>query len=295
MAASPIRPVLVAALAALAAVPAAAAADEPVASSARGTGVVADAGYAAWRADDGRVVLRAGDRAPRTTSLRPPASAVLDVGARRGGGGAQLVWAQDCSLRSGRCAVRSALLRGSGALTSRVVARIPYRGGGSPAVAVDGSKLAYAVHGTTGSGRARSDCDVPYARTLPSGAARRLDRGHCARISQLDVGDGHVAVLAHPAIRYGSGATEARVVRYAGGPSRTLQREAQGEESNYIGSIALDGGALYTARGGIRQPNAFTRIRLATRARADARAFVDLEGAFARDRGRTYYLQSVGF
>jgi hypothetical protein len=271
-------------------------ADETVGASAHGTAIVADAGYAVWRANDGHVVVRAGGGAARETPLKPPASAILDVGARTGGG-AQLLWAEGCSTRSGSCAVRGGKLTGAGVVHVGVLAHIPYRGGGSPAVAIDGSRLAYAVHGTTGSGKKKSACDVPYVRTLSGrgSSTRKLDRGHCAAIAQLDVGDGYVAILAHPAVTYGSGATEARVVKVGGGHSRTLQREAQGEESNYIGAISLDRGALYTARGGIRQGNVFTRIRLAGGTRSDVRAFVDLEGAFARDRGRDYYAQTESY
>ncbi|MCW2982828.1 MAG: hypothetical protein JWR63_398, partial [Conexibacter sp.] len=274
-------------------------ADEPVGTTSHGTAIVADAGYAAWRGDDGHLVIRAGAAAPRTTDLTPPAGAIFDVGTRRGGGGGQVVWTEGCSARAGSCAVRGAQLTSaavaSGRLATRVIAHIAYRGGGAPALAVDGSRLAYAVHGTTGSAKTRSACDVPYVRTLGGGAARRLDRGHCAALAQLDLGDGYVALLAHPAIRYGTGASEARVVKAAGGTSRTLQREAEGEESNYLGSVALDRGALYTARGGIRQANVFTRWSLGTRTRSDARAFVNLQGAFARDRGRDYYLQSTNY
>jgi hypothetical protein len=271
-----------------------ASADEPVGASAQGTPIVADAGYAAWRGDDGRIVIRAGDGAPRVTNLRPPASSIFDVGVGPGGDGAQLVYTEGCSTRSHACTVRSAALRSSGTLSTRVVAHISYRGGGSPAIAAYGSRLIYAVHGTTGRGRTASACDVPYVRT-GTGTPRRLDRGHCSAISQLDGGDGYVALLAHPGIRSGSGATEARVIKVTGGPSRTLQREAQGEESNYIGAVAIDREALYTARGGIRQANVFARIQLGSRARSDARAFVSLEGAFARDRGRNFYAQAVGF
>ncbi|MES1193431.1 MAG: hypothetical protein ABUM26_03840, partial [Solirubrobacterales bacterium] len=277
-----------AAVLALAVGPPATLADEPLGSSARGTAIVADAGYAVWRADDGRLVVRAGHGRPQTTSLKPPAGTTFDVGVRAGGNGAQLIWIDGCSTRSGSCAVRGGQLISSGLRQPRVIARIPYRrGGGSPAVAIDGSRLAYAVHGTTGSGKRKSACDVPYIRTLSArgSSTRKLDRGHCGAISQLDVGGGYVAILAHPAVTYGSGATEARVVKVGGGRSRTLQREAQGEESNYIGAVSLDGGALYTARGGIRQANVFTRIRLSSRARTDVRAFVNLAGAFARDRG----------
>jgi hypothetical protein len=272
-------------------------ADEPVGASAHGTAIVADASHAVWRGDDGRLVVRVGSGPPQIASVKPPASAIFDVGARAGVGGAQLVWTEGCSTRSGTCRVRGAQLVGSGVRSVRLIAHIPYRGGGSPAVAIDGSRLAYAVHGTTGSGKQRSACDVPYVRTLSShgSSTRKLDRGHCGAISQLDIGDGYVAILAHPAVTYGSGATEARVVKAGGGRSRTLQREAQGEESNFIGAIALDGGALYTARGGIRQANVFTRIRLGSGTRTDTRAFVNLAGAFARDHGKDYYAQTVSF
>ncbi|MCW2994731.1 MAG: hypothetical protein JWQ18_2226, partial [Conexibacter sp.] len=271
-------------------------ADAPVGSSAAGTGIVADAGYAAWRADDGHVVLRTAGGEQVPTKLTPPKSAILDVGADPEWD-AQLVWAESCSLRKRTCIVRSASLSPAGVEQVRGIARIPYRGGGSPAVAIDGKRLAYAVHGTTGSGKRKSACDVPYVLTVsPRGRSpRKLDRGHCAAISQLDVGDGSVAILAHPAVQYGTGATEARVVKAGGGHSRTLQREAQGEESNYLGAVSLDRGSLYTARGGIRQANAFTRIVLASGRRTDARAFVNLEGSFARDGGRDYYAQTVGY
>lgn len=272
-------------------------ADEPLGSSARGTAIVADAGYAVWRADDGRLVVRAGRGHPQATALKPPVSAVFDVGKHAGGVGAQLIWTEGCSTRSGTCTVRGGRLQSSGIHPPRVIARIPYRGGGSPAVAISGSRLAYVVHGTTGSGSRKASCDVPYLRTLSSrgSSTRKLDRGHCAAITQLDVGEGHVALLARPAPKYGSGETEARVVKLGGGRSRTLQREAQGEESNYIGAVSLDGGALHTARGGIRQANVFTRIRLSSRTRTDVRAFVSLAGAFARNRGHSYYAQTVSF
>jgi len=272
-------------------------ADAPVGSSAAGTAIAADAGYAAWRADDGRVVVQKAGGAPVRSTLTPPRSAILDVGGRPGGG-AQVVWAEGCSLRSRSCVVRAASLSAAvGAGRARVLAHVPYRGGGSPAVAIDGSRLAYAVHGTSGSGRSRIPCDVPYLRTLGShgGAARRLDRGGCSAIAQLDVGDGYVAVLAHPDYDSGSGVTEARVVRVGGGPSRTLQRESQGEESNYLGAVAIDRGSLYTARGGIRQANVFTRIGLTSRRRVDVHAFVHLQGAFALDGGRAYYAQTADF
>ncbi|MET0602415.1 MAG: hypothetical protein ABW167_10530 [Baekduia sp.] len=288
-----------AAVVALAAAAPSSLADEPFGASAYGTAIVADAGYAVWRADDGRLVVRAGrSTRAQTSRLKPPAGATFDVGKGAGGRGAQVIWTEGCSTRSGTCVVRGGPLLSSGVSKPRVLARIPYRrGGGSPAVAIDGSRLAYIVHGTTGSGRSKSACDVPYVRTLSSrgSSTRKLDRGHCSAISQLDVGDGYVAILAHPAVTYGSGATEARVVKVGGGRSRTLQREAQGEESNYIGAVSLDDGALYTARGGIRQANVFTRIRLSSRTRTDVRAFVNLAGAFARDRGHDYYAQTVSF
>ncbi len=270
-------------------------ADEPLGNSARGTAIVADAGYAVWRADDGRLVVRAGGGRPQAVALKPPASAIFDVGQGAGGVGAQLIWTEGCSTRSGTCTVRGGRLLSSGVRAPRVIARIPYRGGGSPAVAISGSRLVYAVHGTTASGRRKASCDVPYVRTLSSrgSSTRKLDRGHCSAITQIDAGDGSVALLTYPATPYRS--TEARVVEIGGGRSRTLQREAQGEESNYIGAVALDHGVLYTARGGIRQANVFTRFRLTSGARTDVRAFVNLAGAFARDRGKNFYAQTVSF
>jgi hypothetical protein len=277
------RSVLLGSLVLAAALPAAARADLPVGESAHGTPIVADAGYVVWRGDDGHLVVRAGNGGAGETNLKPPAGAVFDVGTRRGGGGAQVAWAESCSTRARTCVVRSAVLRPSGALSARAVAHIPYRGGGSPALAVDGSRLAYAVRG--------GQCDVPYVRTLPAGGARRLDRGHCAKLAQLDLSAGYVAVLARDDARH----TEARAIRTTGGASRTLQAESQGEESNFIGSVALDAGRLYTARGGIRQANVFTRFSLSTRRRDDARAFVALQGAFARDHGQSYYAQATGY
>ena len=277
------RSVLLGSLALAVALPAAARADVPVGASARGTPIAADAGYAVWRADDGHLVVRAGNGGARETRLKPPASARFDVGTRRGGGGAQVAWAESCSTRARTCVVRSAVLRPAGALSATAVAHIPYRGGGSPALAVDGSRLAYAVRD--------GKCDVPYVRTLLSGGARKLDRGHCATIAQLDLTAAYVAVLARPDARH----SEARAIRTSGGASRTLQAESEGEESNFIGSVALDAGELYTARGGIRQANVFTRFSLRTHRRDDARAFVNLQGAFARDRGRNYYAQATGY
>jgi hypothetical protein len=277
------RSVLLSSLVLAAALPAAARADVPVAASAHGTAIVADDGYAAWRADDGHLVVRAGNGGARETNLVPPSSAVFDVGALRGAG-ARIAWAERCSTRSRTCVVRGARLGASATLSTTVLAHIPYRGGGSPALAIDSSTLAYAVR----EGR----CDVPYVRTTASSSRpRKLDRGHCAKIAQLDVNGGDLAVLARDDARH----SEARVLRTSGGPSRTLQAESQGEESNFIGAVALDGRSLYTARGGIRQANVFTRFRLDRRERTDVRAFVSLQGAFSRDGGRDYYAQATGY
>lgn len=276
-----VRRVLLISLLAAAAVPSAARADVPVGAVAHGTPVVADAGVVAWRGDDGRLVVKAQGGAPRHTSLRPPASAPFDVGVARGGGSgrAQVVWTEGCSARTRQCAVRSATVTPSSVGSARVVGHIPYRGGGSPALAANGSQLAYAVRS--------GSCDVPYY------AGRRLDRGHCAKLAQLDAGDGFVAALARPAAT--PRATEARVVRTTGGSSRTLERESQGEESNFIGSVSIDRGALYTARGGIRQANVFQRFSLGGTQHSAARAFVMLQGAYARDAGRAFYLQATGY
>jgi hypothetical protein len=286
-----------AALTALLAIAPAGQADDAVATSALGTPVVADSGVTAWRADDGHIMLQAVGGTVARTSVTLPAGRRFDVGARHGG--AVLVYTGDCSTRTGTCTVRtvalSALQVGRQG-PARTLTRIPYHGGGAPAIAVDGDRLAYAVHGSTRSRGRTVPCDVPYVRTSSGSrsATRRLDRGHCAAITQLDLGEGRVALLVQPAIRYGTGASEARVIRAGGGPSRTLQREAQGEESNFIGAVSIDRGAVFTTRGGIRQANVFSRFSLATGKRSDARAFTTLIGPFARDAGRLHYLQGQG-
>jgi hypothetical protein len=268
-------------------------ADDPVATTTSGTAAItADARVAAWRADSGRLTVAFAGRAPVTTSFRPPAGAILDVGPRTGGG-AQLIYASGCSTHTDRCALRTVALTTAavaGTLHPRTVARIPYRGGGgAPAVAIDGARIAYAVHGSTGSGKARRACDVPYVRFTSRGrsSTRKLDRGHCAAIAQLDLGLGHVAILAKPTAR----ATEVRTVLTGGGHSRTLQSENQGEESNYVGAVSIDRGGLYASLGGLRPTNAFLRFSLKNYKKTTARSFVALVGPFARDRDHQYYVE----
>jgi hypothetical protein len=280
-----------AALCAVALMPSAAAlADEPVGASAEGTSVVADAGYAAWTDDGGRVVVQVGGRAPKTTALEMPPGSTFDVGARRAARGGQLVWAERCSKRSHTCAVRAAQLTAAsvatGRLSTQTIARVPYRGGATPAVAVDGARIAYTVR--------YGSCDVPFVRTLPTSSAHRRDRGACATLTQLDLGEGHLALLAEEEGEFESYLTEARVLKLSGGRSRRLQRESASQETNFIGSVSLDRGALYVARGGKRQANVVTRFKLASGARSIAHAFASLTGAYAIDGGRTVYVESRG-
>ena len=85
------------------------------------------------------------------------------------------------------CAAGSCSARAS--RKPRVLARIPYRrGGGSPAVAIDGSRLAYVVHGMTGSGtievglRRALRADAVVARLVDAQARPRPLLGdHAAR------------------------------------------------------------------------------------------------------------------
>lgn len=291
--------ILVTPLLAAAVLPAMAGADVALTTLTRETPVVADAGVTAWQiptSGDDRLVVRYGDDAPFTTAFPIPTTATIDVGSSPSGG-ARVVFARDCSLRRRTCQVRVVELGRSGSegkrFTSRLLTRIPYRGGVEPAVSMQGRRLVYTEQGSTRIDGRRHDCDVPYTRMTGPRATppRRLDRGACADIAQLDLEDGRIAVLAHP--QPDTRRTEARVLRTSGGPSRRLQREAQGEESNFVGQVALDRGALYTARGGIRQANVFTRFSLRTGSRAEARAFTGLAGGFARDGGRTTYVESV--
>ncbi len=97
-------------------------------------------------------------------------------------------------------------------------------------------------------------------------------------------------MLAHP--KPDTRASEARLLRTSGGPSKTMQRESQGEESNFIGQVALDGPYLYWSRAGIRQANVFARVHLRFNLRKEARAFTSLVGGFGVERGRVTYVES---
>ncbi len=264
--------VLGAALAVALTTPALAAADDFIGTVDRDSPIVADAGVAAWRSPDGQLVVRKGTAAPEVHKLTPlPANTPFDVGA---GSTPQLIYASGCALSTHRCDVRIALL-GPGRVGARKVRTIPYRGGGAPAVAVDGKHVAWTVR----EGR----CDVPYVD------GRRLDRGHCGDIDQLDMAGGRLASLASIGRR-----TEARLQRTTGGRSTLLQRESQGEESNYVGAVSLDGAYVYTSLAGERPANGWARYGLKTRQRTNARAFTSLTGAFARDRGVSYYGERDG-
>lgn len=261
--------------------------------------MAADGGVVAWTQKQAegtyRFVVADPGGTPKTVGPRLVHDPPFDVARGRGGESTVVVWTQGCSLKTRRCDVRT-LSADTG--RSRRLTRIPYRGGGTPAVAQHGRRLAYTLASFRGSGRGRVQCDIPYTRAL-TGTARpqaphRLDRGACAGIDTLDLDRAYVALLAEPVATdtnaYGS---EARVIPVGGGHSRTLQRETQGEESNYIDAVTLDGGLVYTARDGFRQPNVFMRIDPRTGRRTQARAFTTLVGGFARDHGHQYSVQTA--
>lgn len=292
------RSVLACALAVVLTGAAGARADEPMATTEQSLTMAADGGVVAWpqKQPGGGyrfAVARAGE-APRTVGPRLAEAPPFDVARGRGGTPIVVVWTQGCSLKRRRCDART-LSTSTG--HSRRLTRIPYAGGGPPAVAQHGRRIAYTVASFRGSGRSRVRCDVPYTRLLTGTARRnrphRLDRGHCASIDQLDVDGAYLALLAAPTDSTGGRGSEARIVRVTGGRSRTLQRESQGEESNYLDAVTLDGGAVYTARDGFRQPNVFTRIDPRTGRRTEAQAFTTLVGGYARDHGRQYYTQTA--
>jgi hypothetical protein len=289
-----LRRIALLALAGAAVLPATASADEALTTILAPTTVHSDGGVTAWRihtSGDDRLVVRYGTDTPFTTAFPIPRETIMDVGVSPAGG-ARVAFARNCSSRRRTCELRVVELGRSGSegkkLGSRLLTRIPYRGGGAPAVAVDKRQIAWTQ-------RDRG-CDIPYTRrtgSSPTGA-KRLDRGHCAEIEQLDLDGTRIAVLAHE--KPDTRESEARLLRTSGGKSRRIQRETQGEESNFIGQVALDGPYLYTARGGIRQANVFTRFNLHFSLRADARAFTSLAGGFAVERGRVTYVETnAGF
>jgi hypothetical protein len=286
------------ALAGVALAPAAAHADTRLATTAEPLTLSADAGALAWLRQEGKgrhrfVVVPARDAAPRAIGPALPSARPFDV-ARVRGGEAAIVWAEGCSTATHRCTVRTLPVAGGAA---RTLTRIPYAGGGAPAVTQDGARLAYAVATFKRAAGQRVECDVPYTRLLTGSAAvkrpRRLSGGACATLPQLDLEGGRLAALA-VILRLADDTvvSEARVLRTSGGGSRALQRESESQESNYVDAVALDGGRLYTARGGLRQENVFTRLDPATGARTDARAFTTLAGGFARDGGHQYFVEN---
>jgi hypothetical protein len=280
-------------LATVAVLPASASADEALTTILRPTAVHSDGGVTAWQIPpngNDRLVVRYGTDTPFTTAYPLPPNVPIDVGASPAGG-ARVIYARNCSTSRRTCELRVVELGKHGTegikLSSKLLTRIPYHGGGAPAVATDSRQIAWTQ-------RDRG-CDIPYTRRTGPHAtrAKRLDRGHCSDIEQLDLQGGRIAVLAHthPDTRE----SEARLLHTYGGPSKRIQRETQGEESNFIGQIALDGPYLLTARGGIRQANVFTRFNLVFNTRVDARAFTNLEGGFAAERGRISYVETNAF
>ncbi|MCW3016819.1 MAG: hypothetical protein JWO02_3911 [Solirubrobacterales bacterium] len=273
-----------------------AAADEPIATTTTPLRMSADAGVVVWAQRQGddtyRFVVSSGGATPATIGPRLGGEPIFDV-ARGRGRKAAIVWTQGCSMASHRCTVRTLAATGG---SMRTLTRIPYAGGGSPAITQHGRRIAYTLATFRRAGRRRVQCDVPYTRVLTGAATparpRRLDRGTCARIRQLDLEGSFIGVLAAMIRPDDSQTTEARVLPVTGGRSRTLQRESQGQESNSLDAIALDGALLYTARDGFHQPNVFTRLNPRTGARTEARAFTALVGGFARDGGRQYYVQN---
>lgn len=267
-------------------------ADEPIATTDQPLQMTADAGAVAWltRADGGyRIVAAVKGAAPQRVGPVLHGQPTIDVAASRTGG-AVVVWAQGCSAQTRHCDVKSLALGGTGRATAKTIAQIPFGGGATPAVSAAPGRLAYTVATFRGSGKTRVRCDVPYITS--SAGLKRLNRGACAIMPQLDLEGGKLAVLALPAAVAGEEpgrVSEARLLGTTGATSERLQRESQGEESNFIDEVALDGGRVYTDRGGFRQANVFSRFD-ANGKRTDARAFTNLSGGFARDGGHNYYV-----
>lgn len=280
------------------AVAAPARAEEPVAPTAGELQIRADAGVAAWREKGtGRfLVARTSgplDAGPRRVGPSPARDVSFDVG-RGPGGEPMIAWAERCSRALRRCTVRGVPATGG---ATRTLARIPYAGGTTD-VALDGRRLAYTVATFRRIGGQRLQCDALYVRGLGAGAAhpRQVAAGDCAVAFQLDLeGPWLASALVDHGFSGNSGPpTEVRIVRSDGrGRSRRVRHETQGEDSNYVDAIALDGGRLYDDRAGTRQKSVFRRFDPATGASSVANAFAVLGDGFARDGGRQFYVQGT--
>lgn len=275
----------------------AASADSPVAELGD-TALRADAGVVAWPADGGGYAVRGihdGAAVPTRTVARTvrDVTGSFDVG-RDTAGRATIVWADRCSSRTHRCRVRA--VRATGTRPGvRTLLSIPYGGGETPTLALDGDRLAYTTARTRPGEDGTEQCDRLHIRRLAAGSGSRTlpAGGACLPVLQLDLEGPWLAVLQAEYDYLGSSGfpTVVRAIRTASGRGRLLDRETQGEESNYLESIAIDRGRVYAAHAGFRPENGYVRYDPATGEASEAHAFTTLAGGFARDGGRQFSVQ----
>lgn len=241
--------------------------------------ISADAGVAAWVGTDRALHVAAADGSSRV--LLRPAPAQFDVGAF-GARGAWLAFAGRCSRARRRCAVYGLPLTAPGP-RRRMLAGVPAPTGRAPVLSVDQQRLAYAVPApSAGPG----GCDAILLRT-PAGS-RRLAYGPCGTVRRLDLQDGALAVVV--TVRGTHRVTAvARLVDLATGRATDVARANR----RGIGSVSLDGDALYTTVDGLRRPSQFVRFDRRSGVTRTVRAFTALTGAFAVTDGRSYYGQKI--
>ena len=185
-----------------------------------------------------------------------------------------VVWTQGCD-RKAPCVVRSVPVVGG---STRVIARLP-KTARTP-VAIDGDRLAYVA--------SDAGCDELRLLTLPDGPDRRLGRGTCGRVEQIDIQESTVAAAALTDPPDDGFPSEAWLSDTQDGGVRIVQDEDAGYSGpDRIVGVTLDGEALYTVRFRADSPGQLTRIPLDGGSPSLARIYANL-GVLTYDRGQTF-------
>ncbi len=140
------------------------------------------------------------------------------------------------------------------------------------------------------------DCDIPYVKTITSGApSRRLDRSHCGETTGIAIR--RETIVQTTDVDQGGAGSESDVRRIAtsGGAARILARSRGGEGgySPFV-SPSLSSSYVWLTRTGQRQQvrQGFVRIDLRSRRLTTVPAHVNLAGRVARDeQGDFWYVQ----
>jgi hypothetical protein len=141
----------------------------------------------------------------------------------------------------------------------------------------------------------RLDCDVPYVQAIATHRpSHRLDRGRCGVTTGMAVRRGTIVQTTSQDQGGAGSETQVRLLHAGGGTVRVLAR-AGGGEGGYspFASPSLSAADVWLTRTGNRAPHNFLRIHLASRRMTEIVPHVPLAGGLARDeRGSFWYVQA---